>query len=335
MLKTLTVLFLILALAFAQESESSESSSESSSETSVTTSSPSGTSSESSSESDSGESDSGESSSDESGSGSESSGGETSNVVSSNYFRYAFGNLYIAYAIDKCSATDLFGASFIMPSCIDDSTIAVTMHTNDNCTAPSGSTEIYNLTSSEVFMCSGQNTYAAVSLGAGSCDVMIYAGIDACVQYSTLSTTSYSSFTCESMDETNLNVYTSSQCDGTPIVQYDFLPSCNYTFTYIVDVYGAAVDCSAAMIQTTQSGSGESSGESDDESSDESDDESSSGGGGSMTTTSSGGGGGSSDTTTTSSTNPTSSETNSGNMIPLQNIFGIFIMIACLLVAKL
>jgi len=301
----LAVSSLILALTFAQES-----SSETSSETSTETSSESSSSTETSDESSSSESSSDESSS-----------GETLTTVSSNYFRRAFGSLYIAYAIDKCSSTDFVGTSYIMPTCIDDNTISIANHSNSDCTSLQ-STKMYNSSSDQVFKCDGVNTYAGFSLGSGTCDATVYAAIDACVLYSPSSTTSYSSVTCSSSAEVDLNIYTSSTCDGTSVGSFIFGESCAYSFTYlsVLEVYGQAIDCSAtSTIQTTSSG--ESSSESDDD-----DDES---GDTTTTTTTSGTNNGATTTSATTST------PNSGNMISLKNIFGIFVMIACLIVTKL
>lgn len=242
----------------------------------------------------------------------ESSTGESGNSLASNYFRYGFGNLYIGYAINKCSATDLFATSFIYPTCTDDKHVSVSWYSTSDCTDDPSSTLTYNSTSSADFLCSGEDSYVGVSLGSGECTATFYAGIDSCVQYSSLSTSTYASFTCDSSDSASLSIYTSSDCSGTAATSYEYGTSCDFSFTYLVDIYGQIVECSRSLSTTS---SGESSSESDSESDGED------GSGSGTTTTSSGGGGG-------------GGLSSSGNMISFKNIFGIFAMIFCL-IAKL
>jgi len=247
----------------------------------------------------------------ESGSG-ESSGESGSQITGSNYFRYGFGTFYFAFAVNKCSATDILGSSYIYPTCVDDEHIAVSWYATSDCSDDPSSSLMYNKTNTDVvFLCGGEDTYVGVSLGAGDCTATLYAGIDACVQYSSLSTSTYSSFTCSSSDSASLSVYTSSTCSGTAVTSLEFGTSCDFIFTSSsVDVYGQIEECSAATVMTT--GSGESTSEDDDDDGEDDD-------------------GTGSDTTTSSPTEETPGS--SGNMISL-NIFGIFAMIS-LIIANL
>jgi len=257
-------------------------------------------------ESTSSESTSSESTSSEKSTG-ETSSGETTitttKAAKSNYYQTTYnGQLYVPYAIGKCSATS--AATSIMPTCTDTSHVSVTTYSAaTDCT---GASTVANYNSSSHgtnFKCDGTTTYSEVTLGvSGSCFLTFYAALDSCTQYSTASTAYYSTFTCSSSSKGFLKLFTTSACSSTSAASYNFTSTCSAAFTFsTITVYGEINSCSSSSVTTTGAGT---------------------------TTTSSGA------TTTSSGATTTSSTTSDANMIGLKNIVGIFIMIACI-IAKL
>jgi len=234
-------------------------------------------------------------------------------IAGSNFFQYTFNSLlYIPYAADQCSATDLAGTVYIMPTCIDDRTIEVSMYSDSTCDTLT-SQNTYNSTSGQIFVCSGSSSYLGITLGISECSVTFYSGFRSCVQHSTASTDLYSSIECSS-DLATMSLYESSTCNGDVITEYYFNNTCGFSFDFSgVEIYGQVSTCSFQSPMTTSTSESESEEETT-ETETETDDSTF------TTTVGTGGGGGDSD---------------DANRISFNNVVGIFVMIGSIIIAKL
>jgi len=235
-----------------------------------------------------------------------------SNSRGSNYYQDLFdGTNYVPYAIDQCSAANYDLTSFIMAQCIDGDHVQVSYYTTSECSDEDlSSTMIVNSTKA-TFKCTGDAMYAGFTVGVEECTAMVYLAIDECVLYSSSSTV-FSTFSCASTTEGSLMLYLNPGCSGGAYENYNADATCTYAFDEnSMDINWQISYCTVQTPSTTQG----------------SEDTTTTNGGGTTTTTSSST---SSGGTTTSSTNPTSA----GNTIS-KNIFGILIMVACIMIATL
>jgi len=181
---------------------------------------------------------------------------EGTDARAANFFEYTFDDLFhFAYSPDQCSATDFTGSSYIMPICITPNEIEVSFYSDSTCTTATSTTK-YNSSSSQIFYCSGADSYAQVRLGIGQCDVAVFVGIGSCVQHLTASTQFYSSFMCSDV-VSNLTVFNSSTCSASKVSTYTFVDSCNYGFEFGPnEIYGQAISCEVSTpgISTTDDG---------------------------------------------------------------------------------
>jgi hypothetical protein len=243
-------------------------------------------------------------------------------IAGSNFFQYTFNSLlYIPYAADQCSATDLAGTVYIMPTCIDDTTIEVSMYSDSTCDTLT-SQDTYNSTSSQIFVCGGSSSYIGISLGISECSVVFYSGFRSCIQHSTASTDLYSSIDCTSTLAT-MSIYETSTCSSDVYTEYYFNSTCSHSFDFSsVEIYGQVVSCSVETPVTTTSGESESEEETTETETEttESDGETET----LFTTTASTGSGGGS-----------GGDSDAANRISFNNLVGIFVMIGSIIIAKL
>jgi len=212
----------------------------------------------------------------------------------------------VPFAIDECSAVNVQGDSFIMPTCVDSTHVDVSTYSDSTCSSIT-SMKSYNSSSGQDFNCGGTTTYLGVSLGADSCTSMVYVGVGSCVQHSS-SSQYYSSWTCTDSAAAQLMLYDDSTCSGTAANTYSFTDTCAYVFKISSDIYGQIDSCYTGVVTTTINVV---------TSSEDVESET-------TATTTAG-------SSTDGPSNTDDGQGGAGNMIAFKNIVGIFVMVAFLI----
>jgi len=246
-------------------------------------------------------------------------GGSSGGNTKSNYYRDYFADRVVPYAIDFCSASDYAYDTFILPTCTDSTHVTVSKYTSSDCSDTSLTESVMYNSSTAQFRCDGGTAYTEIIYSLDEClaSYPTYLATDVCI---TVTPFLHSMTSCTSAS-TTIGLYSTSSCASKANITYSVNATCLTSGMMYdsEDVFIQFIACTTVTTTTSptttktggESGSGEAgSGEA----------------GGAITTTVS-------MYTTGSISVPGSSSGES--MVSLKNVFGIFVMISCLLIGQL